>query len=592
MQQEKKKKFDFSLFTRIVSLARPYRFLFISTIAIAVVLAPVSMLRPYLVARMVDDFILVNDLPGLYKMALVFVGVILLTVVLRYYLIYYSSLLGQYVVRNLRNNVFSHILSLRMRFFDQTPIGQSTTRTINDIETINTVFTQGIITMAADLLSIFAVVGIMLYTSWQLTILVLATLPLLLIATYIFKEKVKVAFQKVRTQLSHMNSFLQERIIGMNIIQIFNAEKQEMEKFKGINRKYTQANLDAITHYAIFFPTVEFINYLALSILVFLGARYVIQDTVTIGALLAFPWYIDLLFRPVRMMADKFNTLQMGMVAGDRVFDVLDSRAQIDDNGYRTPEKLAGRVEFKNVDFAYDEENFVLKDVSFKLEAGKTLAIVGSTGSGKTTIINLLARFYNIQKGMITVDDIDIKEYKLENLRSRMAVVLQDVFLFYGTILENITLKDPNISKEEVLAAAQVIGADEFILAVSDGYDHMVMERGANLSMGQRQLISFVRALVFNPDILILDEATSSIDTETEEVIQHAIEKLISKRSSIIIAHRLSTIRNADYIMVMDKGKVIEFGHHDELILNEAGRYRELYDMQFGDELVLAQNQN
>lgn len=584
MEEKSKSKFDLGLFARIVGLSRPYKFLFISTISLAIVLAPVSMLRPFLVAHMVDDYIIPNDLPGLYLMALVFVVVILLTVLFRYFLLYYSALLGQNIIHDLRNRVFGHILSLRLRFFDQTPIGRVTTRTINDIQTINTVFTEGIITMVADLLSIFAVLGIMIYTSWQLTLLVLMTLPLLFIATYIFKEKVKGAFQKVRTQLAEMNAFLQERIVGMSIIQIFTAEKQEMSKFKKINRKYTQANLDAITHYAIFYPVVEFINYLSLAILVYLGARFVIQDTVSLGALLAFPWYIDLLFRPIRMMADKFNTLQMGMVAADRVFDVIDNRDQIQDSGYLQPQKLEGTVEFKDVRFAYDGENDVLHNVSFKLDAGKTLAIVGSTGSGKTTIINLITRFYEVDNGVIEIDGRNIKEYKVDSLRSKMAVVLQDVFLFYGTIYENITLKDPNISLEEVIEASKIIGAHEYITDLNEGYDYMVMERGANLSMGQRQLISFVRALVFNPNILILDEATSSIDTETEEVIQHAIEKLIAKRSSIIIAHRLSTIRNADYIMVMSKGKIIEFGNHDSLLINENGRYKELYEMQFGNE--------
>lgn len=584
MEEKSKSKFDLGLFARIVGLSRPYKFLFISTISLAIVLAPVSMLRPFLVAHMVDDYIIPNDLPGLYLMALVFVVVILLTVLFRYFLLYYSALLGQNIIHDLRNRVFGHILSLRLRFFDQTPIGRVTTRTINDIQTINTVFTEGIITMVADLLSIFAVLGIMIYTSWQLTLLVLMTLPLLFIATYIFKEKVKGAFQKVRTQLAEMNAFLQERIVGMSIIQIFTAEKQEMSKFKKINRKYTQANLDAITHYAIFYPVVEFINYLSLAILVYLGARFVIQDTVSLGALLAFPWYIDLLFRPIRMMADKFNTLQMGMVAADRVFDVIDNRDQIQDSGYLQPQKLEGTVEFKDVRFAYDGENDVLHNVSFKLDAEKTLAIVGSTGSGKTTIINLITRFYEVDNGVIEIDGRNIKEYKVDSLRSKMAVVLQDVFLFYGTIYENITLKDPNISLEEVIEASKIIGAHEYITDLNEGYDYMVMERGANLSMGQRQLISFVRALVFNPNILILDEATSSIDTETEEVIQHAIEKLIAKRSSIIIAHRLSTIRNADYIMVMSKGKIIEFGNHDSLLINENGRYKELYEMQFGNE--------
>jgi len=440
--------------------------------------------------------------------------------------------------------------------------------------------------MVADLLSIFAVIGIMFATSWQLTLLVLMTLPLLMIATYIFKEKVKVAFEKVRNQLSNMNAFLQERITGMNIIQIFNAEKQEMDKFKKINRKYTQANLDAINYYAVFFPTVEFINYLALAVLVYIGARYVISDTVSIGALLAFPWYVDLLFRPVRLLADKFNTLQMGMVAADRVFDVIDSREQINDNGYKEVTDLKGDISYTDVSFAYDGKNYVVSDINFKVKAGETLAVVGSTGSGKSTLINLLSRFYDINHGEITVDGQDIKTYKLNQLRSRMAIVLQDVFLFYGSVLENITLNDPNITMDRVLQASKAIGADSYIQKLSDQYDHMIMERGANLSVGQRQLISFVRALVFDPDILILDEATSSIDTETEEVIQYAIEKLIEKRTSIIIAHRLSTIRHADAILVMDQGNVVEHGHHDELVQIVDGRYKELYDMQFSNEMA------
>jgi len=579
-----KKKFDIHLLGRILGLAKPYRALFGSTLVLAVVLAPVAMLRPFIVSVMVDDYILSNDLPGLYKMALVFVGVVVLTVLLRYLMIYYSSLLGQQIIRDLRTRVFDHITSLRLRYFDQTPIGKVTTRTINDVETINTVFTQGIITMLADLLGVFAVIGIMLFTSWKLTILVLSTMPVLLFATYIFKEKVKIAYEKVRSQLSNMNAFLQERITGMHIIQIFNAEKQEMKKFRKINRAYTQANLDAITYYAIFFPVVEMINYIALAMLVYLGARYVIQDTVSLGALLAFPWYINLLFSPIRWLADKFNTLQMGMVAADRVFVEIDRRELISDVGYLKPEKLQGGIAFNNVEFSYDGENTILNDVSFKLDANKTLAIVGSTGSGKTTIINVLARFYEISGGEVLVDGQDIKKYNLKALRQRMAVVLQDVFLFYGTVMENITLRDPNITEIQVKEAAASIGADRFIDALTGGYDYKITERGSNLSMGQRQLISFVRALVFDPDILILDEATSSIDTETEEIIQYAIEKLIAKRSSIIIAHRLSTIRNADHIMVMDKGNVLEFGNHDILIQNKNGRYRELYDMQFSQE--------
>lgn len=584
----KKKKFDFGLLARIISLAAPYKRLFALTIFLAVTVAPVSMLRPYIISVMVDDYILFNDLPGLYKMGIVFVVVVFLTVALRYLMIYFSSLLGQSVIRDLRKNVFDHITSLRLRYFDQTPIGKVTTRTINDVETINTVFTQGLITMAADLLGIFAVIGIMFFTSWRLTLLVLAVFPFLIIAAYIFKEKVKVAFEKVRGELSNMNAFLQERITGMNIIQIFNAEEQEMRKFKKINRRYTQANLDAITYYAIFFPVVEMFNYLTLAILVYVGANYVIHEEVSLGALVAFPWYINLLFSPVRMLADKFNTLQMGMVAGDRVFLELDRQEVIPDRGYRKPKELSGRVEFRDVDFSYDGEVQILKKVNFILDEEKTLAIVGSTGSGKTTIINVLARFYDIAAGQVLIDGEDLKTYKLKDLRSKMAVVLQDVFLFHGSVYENITLRNKSIPLEKVKEAAASIGADRYIDALPKAYDYQVMERGANLSMGQRQLISFVRALVTDPDILILDEATSSIDTETEEIIQYAIEKLIAKRSSIIIAHRLSTIRNADYIMVMEKGKVLELGHHNELMQNQEGKYRELYEMQFSAEEAIS----
>ncbi|MEE9373517.1 MAG: ABC transporter ATP-binding protein [Saprospiraceae bacterium] len=581
-----KVKLDFKLLARVISEARPYQLLFIGTILLAIISAPISMLRPAVVNIMVDDHIVKNDLPGLYKMTGIFIGVMLVTVFLRYLLIYYSSLLGQLVIRDLRSKVFNKITSIQMQYFDQTPIGRSTTRTINDIETINTVFTQGIITMLADILGIFAALGLMFFASWKLTLLCLTTIPLMIIATYIFKEKVKVSYQKVREELANMNAFLQERITGMRIIQIFGAEKQEMSKFKAINRKYTRANLDAINYYATFFPVVEIINYLTIAILVYIGARYVIDETVTMGALLVFPWYINLLFRPIRMLADKFNTLQMGLIASERVFDILDNKSLIKDRGTLKPKFLKGDLAFENVTFSYDGDNDVLHDVSFNLESGKTLAIVGSTGSGKTTIINILGRFYELKKGDIKIDGNRIQKYDLEYLRSRMAIVLQDVFLFQGSVFNNITLMDPKITKEEVYRAAEQIGADVFIDKLPGGYEYIITERGANLSMGQRQLISFVRALVFDPDILILDEATSSIDTETEEIIQHAIEKLITKRTSLIIAHRLSTIRHADYIMVLDKGKMIEFGNHEYLLTIENGRYRELYEMQFSEEPV------
>ena len=576
-----KNKFDTYLLRRVLSLAKPYKGIFISAGVLAVILAPLATLRPYLVKLMVDDYIFQYDVPGLTKMAFIFCGVLLIEVILRYFFIYSSSWLGQSVIRDLRVSVFKHISSLRLTYFDRTPIGTSTTRTINDIETINTVFSQGVITIVADILTLIAVFAIMIYTSWKLTLVCLTVLPLLIIASYIFKEKVKASYQIVRTQIAKMNAFLQERITGMRILQIFNAEEKEMEKFKVINREYTQANLNSILYYAVFFPVVEIISAAALGLMVWWGARGVINGEVTLGALVAFPLYLSMLFRPIRMLADKFNTLQMGLVAAERVFDILDKTDQIADTGSLEAKQLEGHVQFDKVHFAYNVPNYVLKDVSFEIKSGQSLAIVGSTGSGKTTIINILNRFYEIQKGEILIDGQRIQDYKLANLRSRIAVVLQDVFLFSGTVLENITLRDSNISKEKVIESAKMIGAHEFIQKLPGGYEYQVMERGATLSMGQRQLVSFVRALVFDPDILILDEATSSIDSETESVIQYAIEKLITKRTSIIIAHRLSTIRHADNIMVMDKGEVAEFGTHHELLEIKDGHYKELYEMQF-----------
>jgi ATP-binding cassette subfamily B protein len=525
-----------------------------------------------------------KDMNGLIWMTGLFFGVILFNVGLRYIFIYSISDLGQNVVKDLRVRVFSRITTLKSRYFDLTPIGTSSTRTINDIEAINQVFTQGVITIVADLLAVFTVIGIMFYTSWRLTLICLLTLPLLIIATYIFKEKVRASYQRVRNQLSVMNAFLQERITGMKVVQIFNAEKQELDKFKTINRAYTQANLDSVFYYAIFFPVVELISALSLALMVWLGTKYYLIDDVSFGALVAFPMYLNLMFRPVRMAADKFNSLQMGLVAAERVFKIADSEEIIPDRGDHKVDKLKGKVEFKNVSFAYDDENFVLNEINFELQPNETLAIVGSTGSGKSTIINLLNRFYDVQKGQIFIDDKPVKNYDLIPLRNQIAIVLQDVFLFEGTVFENIRLMDGSITEEDIIKASKDIGAHEFIEKLPGEYNFVITERGNNLSVGQRQLISFVRALVSKPDILILDEATSSIDTVTEMIIQNAIEKLIDKRTSIVIAHRLQTIRHADKILVLDQGSVIEYGGHDELIQIQDGRYRELYEMQFATE--------
>ena len=580
-----KNKFDFYLLGRVLALAKPYKLIFILAGTLAVVNAPIATLRPYLVQVMVDDYIFHNDLAGLTTLAFIFIAVLFLQAILQYLFIYSSSWLGQSVIKDLRSKVFKHITSLKLSYFDTTPIGTSTTRTINDIETINTVFSQGVITIVADILTLITVLVIMFITSWKLTIICLTVMPFLMIASYVFKEKVKASYQVVRTQISKMNAFLQERITGMRIVQIFNAEQDEMEKFKEINREYTGANLNSILYYAIFFPVVDILSAASLGLMVWWGARGVLGGDVSLGALIAFPIYLNMLFRPIRLLADKFNTLQMGLVASERVFTLLDTKQKIEDKGTLKPAKLKGDIRFENVHFAYIERDYVLKDISFEISAGDTLAICGSTGSGKTTIINILNRFYEIQKGKIKVDGEDIRSYELNTFRERVAIVLQDVFLFSGTVLENITLRDESIKEEEVIKAAKMIGAHEFIEKLPGGYSYEVMDRGATLSMGQRQLISFVRALVFDPDILILDEATSSIDPETESVIQYAIEKLIEKRTSIIIAHRLSTIRHADNIMVLNKGQIMEFGPHSELLEIEGGHYKELYEMQFSQTI-------
>jgi ATP-binding cassette subfamily B protein len=547
----------------------------------AILLAPLATIRPWLVQKMVDEHIVYSDVEGLLKLSIIFIIVLFLHAFLTYLFTYLSGVLGQAVVRDLRIKIFNHINRFNLSYFDKTPIGTSTTRTINDVETINTVFSQGVITIIADILTLIVVLAIMFITSWELTLIALTTSPFLVIASYIFKEKVKTSFQSVRTEISRMNAFLQEQISGMRLVQIFHIEKLSMRRFKTINREYTKANLDSVLYYAVFYPVVEIISAASLGLMVWWGAKGVIGESVSMGALIAFPIYLNMLFNPIRILADKFNTLQMGLVASDRVFALLDNQAEQEVTGHLKPEKLRGEVIFNKVNFAYQGEDWVLKNVDFQIKPGETLAIVGATGSGKTSIISLINRFYTHQSGLISIDGTDIKDFDLQSLRHKMALVLQDVFLFSGSVFENITLRDESISREKVLSAAKMIGAHEFIEKLPGGYDYQVMERGATLSMGQRQLISFVRALVFEPDILILDEATSSIDPASESVIQKAIETLIAQRTSIIIAHRLSTIMHAHKILVMQRGEVMESGSPEDLLKNEEGLFRKLHDMQF-----------
>lgn len=581
MSEIKGNKFDWSILMRILSLGKQYKRLFLLSAILAIVIAPVSIIRPLLINKAVDDYILHFDFDGLLKITLVMLGVLMLEVVLQYFFVFMSNLLGQNVIRDLRAKVFRHVLSLNLTYFDRTPVGTSTTRTINDIESINEVFTQGVLIMIADVLKIVAVIVTMFIVSVRLTLIVLVTMPLIIVATYIFKEKVKVAYQRVRSEIANMNAFLQERLSGMYIVQIFNAEEKEKRKFRKINRSYTQANLDSILYYAIFFPVVEIISALALALLVWWGAKGILGGGVTFGSLVIFPIFLNMLFRPMRMLADRFNTLQMGIVAGERIFHLLDRRDTIRDAGVIEVDKVAGKIEFREVYFSYDGKNDVLKNINFTVEPGETLAVVGSTGSGKTTLINILNRFYETREGTILIDGTDIREFRLDSLRQRIGIVLQDVFLFNGTIADNIRMMDDSIEMEKVIYFSKMIGAHDLIMDLPGGYDFYVSERGSNLSSGQRQLVSFVRLLIFQPDILILDEATSNIDIETENIIQYAIEQLISKRTSLIIAHRLSTIRHADKIIVLQQGEIIEMGTMDELLMRERGHFRRLYELQF-----------
>ncbi|MCU0354776.1 MAG: ABC transporter ATP-binding protein/permease, partial [Cytophagales bacterium] len=496
-----------------------------------------------------------------------------------------SGWLGQNVIRDIRIKLYRHLLDLRLKFYDNTPIGRLVTRTISDIETLADVFSEGLAAIAGDLLQIVVILAIMFYTDWRLTLVSLSILPFMFLSTYVFKEKVKESFNEVRTAVSNLNSFVQEHITGMSIVQIFNSEQTEYQKFVEINREHRRANLKSVLYYSVYFPVAEVIAAGCTGLLVWYGARGVLAEDITLGTLIAFIMYISMFFRPLRMIADRFNTLQMGIVSTERIVKLLDSTEFIPNEGRLEPAKIAGEVTFDNVWFAYNDENYVLRGISFAVKAGETVALVGATGAGKSSVINLLSRFYDINQGHIRVDGVDLKEYELSALRRQIGVVLQDVFLFSDTILNNITLGNPDIPFEKVTEAARLVGAHTFIERLPGGYDYNVMERGATLSVGQRQLISFVRALVYDPRIIVLDEATSSVDTETEEMIGEAVQKLMKGRTSIVIAHRLSTIQNADRIIVMDKGEIKEQGTHDEL-LAQNGYYAQLYRMQYKNVAV------
>lgn len=582
MSADSKKTFlDVSLLKRVLAFTKPYQKRFIWSVVLAIVLAAFTPVRPFLIQLTVDRYIAGKNYDWLIYITLIQVGFILIESALRFYFSYTTAWLGQAVVRDMRVKVFGKVLHLNLRQFDKTPIGTLTTRTIDDIERVNDIFADGLIPILADLLSILCVLALMFWTDWQLTLVCLIPFPIIIIATYYFKESVNRSFHRVRNAVSGLNAFVQEHITGMNIVQAFAAEKREGEKFRQINKEHRNANINAIFAYSVFFPLVEIVLALAMGLVVWYVSKESLgRSDVEPGIIIAFIQYLNLIFRPLRVIADKFNVLQMGMIASERVFKVLDNNDYISQKGHQETVKFRGKVEFENVWFGYNEEHPVLKDISFTVHPGQTVAIVGHTGSGKTTIISLLNRLYEINRGEIRIDDIKVEDWKLEVLRKNIGVVLQDVFLFSGSVMDNITLLNEDIPKDRVVEAAKLIGMHEFIMRLPGGYDYHVMERGATLSVGQRQLISFIRALLYNPSVLILDEATSSVDTESEQMIEKAINTLIAGRTSIVIAHRLSTIQRADQIIVLDKGEIREAGTHRELLARK-GFYSKLYRMQF-----------
>jgi subfamily B ATP-binding cassette protein MsbA len=574
--------FDFNLFKRLLKYTNPYKATFYFVAVAAILLSFFAVLRPYLLKVTVDDAITPQNYDNLVFYVGLMAGVLLLEVIFQFLFVYFANWLGQEVVRDLRVNLFKHMLGFKMTYFDKSAVGRLVTRAVSDIETIASIFSQGLFMIISDILKMLVVIGFMFYQSWQLTLLVLTVLPLIIYATRVFQKKMKIAFEEVRTQVANLNTFVQERITGMKIVQLFTREKAEYNNFKEINSKHRDAWVKTVWYNSIFFPIAEMATSITIGLIVWYGGlRAVADDGITLGVIIAFIELSQLLFRPLRQIADKFNTLQMGMVAANRVFGILDTESSISNEGKIEVKDLKGEIEFKDVHFSYTDDEEVLKGVSFKANPGETIAIVGATGAGKSTVINLLNRFYEINSGQILVDGIDIKDITLESLRSEIAVVLQNVFLFADTILSNINLNNPDITEEEVINAAKQIGIHEFISTLPNSYHYNVKERGAMLSSGQRQLISFLRAYMSNPSILVLDEATSSVDTYSEILIQEATDKITKGRTSIVIAHRLATIKKADKIMVMDAGKIVEVGTHTELLQKKDGYYKNLYEVQF-----------
>jgi subfamily B ATP-binding cassette protein MsbA len=585
MEKNSGNAFDTKLFKRLLKFTDPYKktFYFVGFAAIA--LSGLGVLRPYLLRLTIDEGITKSDADSLIFYVSTMLIVLVSEVIFQFSFIFYANWLGQEVITDIRIKLYKHMMNFKKQYFDNSSVGRLVTRAVSDIETIASIFSQGLFMIISDLLKMIVVLGFMFWQSWQLTLLVLTVLPFIIYATRVFQKKMKIAFEEVRTQVSNLNSYVQEHITGMKIVQIFNREKEEYNRFKDINKKHREGWIKTVWYNAIFFPIAEMSTSITIGLIVWFGGlRIVESDMLSLGIIVMFIELSQMLFRPLRQIADKFNSLQMGMVAANRVFKILDTDSQIENSGTIVPKKLRGHITFEDVRFNYIPDEEILKGISFEVQPGETVAIVGATGAGKSTVINLLSRFYEIKSGKITVDGEDLKNYELTALRSQIAVVLQDVFLFADTILNNITLNKEGITEEQVVSAAKDIGVHEFISSLPNTYHYNVKERGVMLSSGQRQLIAFLRAFVTNPSVLVLDEATSSVDSYSEQLIQDATEKLTQNRTSIVIAHRLATVKNADKIIVMDLGKIVETGTHSELLKKEEGYYRNLYEAQFQHE--------
>lgn len=582
------KAFDLQIFLRLMSFAKRYKLKFFIATSSTILLALVSLLNPYLIKETVDRYITEKDPEGLVNNIILMFLVVLVEVLLRFSFIYYANWVGQHIIRDIRAKIFRHILQFKMSYFDENSVGKLVTRVVSDIETIAAFFSSGVFTIVSDVLQMFAVAALMFYFNWKLALIALAVLPILIYATRVFQQAIKATFQEVRNQVANLNGFVQERVTGMKIVQLFNREKVEYKNFKAINSKHKEAYVKTIWYFSIFFPIAEILSSIGIGLIVWFGSKQIVGGEVAgPGTVMAFVQMAQMLFRPLRQIADKFNQLQMGIVSGERVFKVIDTQSSIVKSGTVEAKKLKGDISFKNVRFSYIKDEEVLKGISLEVKNGQTVAIVGATGAGKSTIINLINRFYEIDSGVICVDGISVNKYNLESLRNQVAVVLQDVFLFSDSVLNNITLKNESITLKEVEEAAKQIGIHNFIMTLPGGYHYNVKERGAMLSSGQRQLIAFLRAYVSKPSILILDEATSSVDSYAEKMIQYATETITKGRTSIIIAHRLATIKQADKIIVMDKGLIVEEGSHSELLGKENGYYKNLYNKQFSLEAVL-----